>query len=751
MNRTKVKKDRKLGRQLDSTMARHCAYALLGFPLVAGYIALQLIELAIAMHYLIGIGVYFLLVSIARLLMILKFESFYPDGPQAWRYRFFALTFANALGWGVLITYLFYLVGGHDQLGWELLCFTLIIASVSSLVFSPFLLFVQAYLLALFTPICIWFCLNLDFHLAFMLAFFMLFLLSHVRKMHEIYWKGHEADFALHETAVELGMAKRESEATAKVKNEFLSNMSHEFRTPLNSVLGMLSLLGDSDLDQSQQEFQTIAMQSAESMLAMIDDILDFSKIASRSLVMDSVIFNLRKKIESCIDILGPAAHEKGLELSLNFDPNIPTRLRGDPARLMQVLRNLIANAIQFTSHGEICVTVNFEILAQGYGKLKVEVADNGIGISQAEQHRIFQAFNTSQDSQARKQAGAGLGLAVCKGLVDLMQGEIGVDCLPSGGCRFWFSSVLDISSQQISQFQPNENLNDKKVLLVDFPKLAADTLALELEQFNMNVDVVDQQEQALTLLRSVARERYAYDLVIINLCFEQDSGLLFSREMHQDTLIKDCAQILTMSLVQRGSQAVHEHFSQFPQCGYLIKPVKRDALHRVMETLLGLASSCKSVEDSFVQETEYGGGRRILLVEDNTVNQLVTTSMLTKLGFGVTVANNGCEALGMIADRRFDLILMDCQMPIMDGYRATTEIRLREQRRDHRIPIIAMTANALSFDESKCLGVGMDDYMSKPVKIDELGSKLRRWLGMEGLAGDKPDDIAEDDHRHAS
>jgi diguanylate cyclase (GGDEF)-like protein len=528
----------------------------------------------------------------------------------------------------------------------------------------------------------------------------------------------------------ELKKAHEAAMEIARTKGEFAANVSHELRTPLNGVLGMLELLYGMSLTPKQREYVEVARNAGESLLLLIDDILDFSRLDSGKLKLNAEDFDLTQTLEEVVRLLSAQAQRKELDLGYVTAHDVPLALRGEAGRIRQVLINLIGNAIKFTERGEVGIAVSLAGRDAGGVRVRFEVRDTGIGIPHEAWNRIFDAFSQVDGSTTRKYGGTGLGLAICRQLVMLMGGEIGLNSTLGKGSCFWFEVPLELAHEMQV---PREGLDlvGLRVLIVEDSDITRNFLEQAFNTWGSYPTTAGDARAALELLRTAASHGQPYDLVLLDETLPRMSGTEMIREMRKDPLIAAVNVILMAGPRHTGTSEPRGHALG----GVLTKPVQRGALVSV------LAGAIKRGTELLPESTRHRGGR-VLIVEDNRTNQRVAIGMLERLGCEPQVAADGKEALESVTRQRFDLILMDCQMPQMDGYQTTQRLRALEGG-GPRVPIIAMTANVQEGDAEKCLASGMDDYLPKPLKLDALWQKLQQWVG-PGAPPHKAADVAD-------
>jgi two-component system sensor histidine kinase/response regulator len=541
----------------------------------------------------------------------------------------------------------------------------------------------------------------------------------------------------------QLEKAKNAAEAASRAKSAFLATMSHEIRTPMNGVLGMTEMLLGTPLNDTQRNYTKLVKRSGEHLLVIINDILDFSKIEAGKLSVEYINFNLWDLLDEINTVYTPQAQAKSIALDFDIANDIPIAICGDPNRLRQIMANLLGNAIKFTDRGRILAKVQITGEDGQAVHLRFEVHDTGIGISREARERIFEAFSQADNSTTRQYGGTGLGLAISKQLVELMGGKIGVDNALSQGSIFWFTVSFD--KRRVDPDEPGASLKTiegLRVLIVDEEPTSREELEAQLAGWHVATDSAASALEAIDRLCSAAEAGRPYEAALVDMDLERTSGLALAAGIKADPATAD-TRILLVSSNRLAADPVQRREAGVAY--QLIKPVRPGDLFECLATRPRTKPVAPAPDEPLTPSRQVQGGRmrKVLLAEDNPVNVEVATAMLGSLGLEVRWAPNGEEALREARAGEFDLVLMDCQMPVMDGFAATAEIRRHEHQsgRRRKLPIIAITANALQGDRESCLAAGMDDYLSKPFSQQELGAVIGRWIALPVAARVHHDD----------
>ena len=553
----------------------------------------------------------------------------------------------------------------------------------------------------------------------------------------------NEMTETLQATHEELLVAKEAAEAASRAKSQFLANMSHEMRTPMNGVVGMLKLLRNTRLDDKQRRYVGTGITSADALLMVINDILDFSKVEAGKLELENIGFNLHGLMENVIQMLAEKAETKRLELVCLIHRNVPLQVRGDPTRIGQILLNLLCNAVKFTEKGEVILRASLDEEADSGVMIRFTVSDTGIGISAEARARLFSAFSQEDESTTRKYGGTGLGLAICKQLVGLMGGEIGVESEPGKGSMFWFTLKLEKQLRpEEPELVPPVKLEGLRALIIDDNSTSREIICRQAGSWGLDTEGAPDGQSGLVMLKEAVENEDPFALAVIDSDMPGMDGKQLASEIKRHPLIRNTALVLLSSMGDED----REQIEAIGFAAYLSKPVRQSEFYDAI--MLALNGAPQQPHEATSQEkqsprlADQKRDIRVLLAEDNEINQEVAVEILNMAGYKCDCVTNGKEAVDALAKIDYDIVLMDCQMPEMDGFGATAAIRANEakQRSEEgssvHVPIIALTANAMKGDRERCLEAGMDDYLSKPLDPEHFVDTVRKWAAVGTGAG---------------
>lgn len=732
----KVQKDKQIIESIDTKIATFGRTSLIvfcvGFTLYLGFGSLLdaapnvALILAVALPLLVGAQSYYLL----------RFHRLYKRGANRWRNRYLLATLLSNL-WLATLLGSVTLSAGVSTETFALWLLVVVYLFTAIGIFAPYQRYCRLFLSAAFIPpfVCMLYIVSADSYLlAAIFCVIYAVLMNQTKRFSVNYWRWHEADFLLHQKMNALEIQTKGDNAQIELNYEFLANLGQELKTSLNDILGGIALLQDADINENQQELLSITEKASERQLQLVDNIVDFAKISKRTLILEHTVFNLRRELEDLFSELALEAHQCNVELNYTIQDEIAYRAKGDCARLKQIITELVTNIVRFSEDGEVFIDVRSEQINVERCELLLNIYDDGKGSKTPHGSDVFNAFAKIKHTKA----GTGLGLAICKGIAECMGGTVGMEEKPGKGKHYWLKLPLETKAAQGHYFVPNIKLQGLKLLVVDVPEKIQRQLLHEFESWGLTVTICRGYRQALTLLSEANGVNQPFVAVLTFSRLHDDGALHGCARIAEKLEFKSMLQFVAASSIQLKRSDWQAVFDSHPQLVGVAKPLNYKQFHQLLvQKLFNVDLPIKRDSFTGVVASLPHADHKILLVEDHRVNQMVAVGMLKKLGYQPQLANNGREALEMISQEQFDLVLMDCQMAEMDGYEATQEIRQRENRHEleHHLPIIALTAHTAEEDQSRCMAAGMDDYLAKPVRYADLESRLRRWLGDQPLS----------------
>ncbi|BAP14166.1 sensor histidine kinase [Alcanivorax sp. NBRC 101098] len=721
------KKDRKVLKRVDYGAAKNSLMGVLAALLVYAVVfTWGQVYQSFELEALIGGGAV-LLVTAYRLWLVARFDALHGSGPARWRRLFGVGLSLHALLWGLLPAWLIWRLGT----GFNFFVVILYNVGVTTALGSSWMAGLrvrQAYIVLMFLPtlaVLLFAGSVHDWVLAALIGSYAFYLFRLYRGQYETFWHAMTRE---RRGSVE---PKKPVRSSTGVQLSLVYRLAHELRTPMNSLMGMMSLLEDTRLNDEQKDYLQVAGQSGKLLLTLIDDVLDYSRILSRRITLNSDYFDFRAAIEQSLEAFGPMAQTSGLELTCVIDRMLPKRIRGDRERLMQVLNNLFSNAIKFSEKGEIRLDVDFTVERENAGVLRVRVSDEGAGMDPETLRHLFQDRFIEEGQDVYSSHHTGFGLLVCKGLIDAMGGTLGAESVPGEGSTFWFTVPVQMQPDMREAQSLIRALDGAQALVVGAASGTVSSIQEELEALGCQASSAMGYDHALQALRAGHREQSDFDVLFVDTWSRGELALNLCRNVLEDPSLRPVRLVLLATIEERSHAAVQQLIDKHDLV-VLVRPVHRSVLRQGLARLMGLQRQIP-VGDAPLQTPEERQRRkrfRLMLVEDNEVNQLVTRGMLSKLGYQVKTVSNGETALALLEQEPFDLVLMDCMMPEMDGFEATRRQReMEHSKASPRTPIVAITANTAEGVQARCLAAGMDDFLAKPVHLDALETVLRRWL----------------------
>jgi len=669
--------------------------------------------------------------------LVLSFSNLYSRGSHRWRNSYLLAFGLNLVVWNVVLAVVLFATTVNHSIASMLLVLTGVLSLSMIKVFSPYGKVAKLLIALAFIPN---FLMALNFPLLESMAQLMLdgvllaglfFLNSY---LHELYWDKQCAVEELQNSSHDMEDSTSGQKLTNELHHEFIKNLSQELKTALNDNIGCLSLLKDTPMTKGQNELVLLAEQASERQLELINNVVDFNRISQKQIPLELTSFKIRRELEDIIQELSIDAANQSVEINTIINRNMPLRIKSDLGRVKQIIRALVNNIVRFSEQGSILIEADCINNGDGKGTLSIRVLDEGTGLQDTAKQDLFNAFVRIKHSQA----GTGLGLAICKGLAECLDGEVGFENKEGRGKEIWLSLPVEVKSGQGENFVANPKLLDQRILLVDPPIKIQEHLIVEFESWGLKIKVIGGNRTVEKYLSQALEQDSPFTALLMFTRLKDDSVWRQGEDIARSREFSEIPQFIVANGTQIKNHLTRDRLLEFPQIHVITRPIQFETLHQLFVDVVLKQTRCvvsRGIIESSTMPAERG---RILVVEDHRVNQMVAEGMLKKLHYSPKIASSGEEALKIIAEEKFDLILMDCQMAGIDGYQTTEAIRHEEEGSDRHIPIVALTAHTTEEDKSKCLAVGMDDYLSKPVRYDELESCLRRWIDTNNLLHNK-------------
>ena len=730
MQVSQASRDRKLWRRIDHEITQYSLFGSLGqfSVLLIALVAAGLPDVHPKLS--MAFGVMLILLVVVRTYNYLNFDQMYGRGPLKWQRNYRILHYIQTFTWSsfnctIINAY------GLEPISFLTMLFSLGLTFTNVTLWAPYEKVNHVHMSLMIPPAVLAFVATNELYgifIGLVITLFFYGIWKQSELIHHRFWMQVQSTHSAREALKNLQVEQKKAEENFMVDNVFLANLSREVRTPMNNVLGMLTLLGDTDLNAEQRRMQNIAFSAGENIITLIDEILDFSRIMSGRLVLDSVIFNIRRCVDETVNMLSHLAYSKEIELTCIYDLDIPLRVQGDPKRISQGISNIVTYMIDRASCSEMLIKINLSPRSSVEGELEIQIGCQSCQAEEWELKELKDLFERRINLQ--EFANLNLGLYISKGVAESMGGRVMVDYKEETGLQFCFTSKIILSTQQTYRSSIPKSFVKKRVLLINAEGGLRIGLHNELESWLMEVEDIVDSHKALQVLRNRARDGYPFDVVVLNMGLTYQGSFKLSSIIAEDPALSGVKQLILCALHQRGEMSTIAHDKKIDNGVFLTKPYTRGNLFYALSVLFDDQTSIHQFDaEQPFQMSDDLKPYRILLVEDNKVNQMVTKGILKRLGYGVRVVNDGKEALGLLEDKTFDLILMDCHLPFKDGFEVTREIRQRESEKSQHTAIIAVTASTYEGIEAKCYASGMDGYMAKPIDPEKLEATLKVFL----------------------